>query len=223
MTTRHEQRTATRDRVLDAADARFRLRGYPETRIRDIAADAGVSVGTVMAVGDKPALLVGTFDRHIARASRPPGSPPHADGFGISNAGSDAGSVPRHASVTDSVVALLRPFLDFFVSTPALSRHYASILVSGTHNSTLFDELAEQLQHDIATLLRVADIAEPDRVARGIYLGYIGVLFSWASRGDNDAQSGARAIADVVSLALGVGAPRHRTAAARTSVDSGSS
>lgn len=64
--TREQLKQVTQQRVVDAADRLFRERGYSETTIRDIAEASGVSAGTVMATGDKNALLVRTFDRLIS-------------------------------------------------------------------------------------------------------------------------------------------------------------
>src|SRR5690606_25888699 len=62
---RSEQQAATRQKVLAAADRLFRAQGFKATTIRQIAAEAHVSTGTVMAAGDKDALLVSLFDNWI--------------------------------------------------------------------------------------------------------------------------------------------------------------
>src|SRR5690606_20984286 len=66
---RAEQQAETRERVLQAARAWFVERGFDATTIRDVAATAHVSVGTVHAhFVDKPALLRACLYDDIARA-----------------------------------------------------------------------------------------------------------------------------------------------------------
>lgn len=55
--TRSELREATRLRVLDSARRLFEARGFNATTVRAIAADAGVSAGTVMTVGDRKSVV----------------------------------------------------------------------------------------------------------------------------------------------------------------------
>ena len=61
-TPRAEVKQLTHSRVVDAAARLFVEEGFAGTSIRGIAKAAGVSVGTVMSVGDKSALLVRVFD-----------------------------------------------------------------------------------------------------------------------------------------------------------------
>ncbi len=67
---RSAQRQRTEERILTDAAALFLDRGYRGTTVRAIAESAGVSVGRVMAVGDKDALLIACYDRWIARSRR---------------------------------------------------------------------------------------------------------------------------------------------------------
>ncbi len=62
---REEQVRRTRAAVLDAAGRCFLARGYAGTTMRDVAAEAGVSVPTVFAHGGKAALLLGCVDRAV--------------------------------------------------------------------------------------------------------------------------------------------------------------
>ncbi len=58
MSTRTEQREDTRRRLLAAARGRFEVEGFEAAKLRDIAADAGVSVGSVFVhFADKRDLL----------------------------------------------------------------------------------------------------------------------------------------------------------------------
>lgn len=59
---RTKARQTTRRAVLHAAAQLFEERGFLATTVRDITQQAGVSVGIVMAAGDKEALLVELFD-----------------------------------------------------------------------------------------------------------------------------------------------------------------
>lgn len=173
MTSREDARRATESRVTKSAEKLFLRDGFRSTTIRDIATDAGVSVGTVMKVGDKSALLVSIFDRAIAtlHTQQPPAAGQSPD------TGSEA--------LMDKLFAALEPFLDVFASQLELSREYAAALVSGAHRSVVFEDLAAVLVQEIEDILRHAQMAEeliPD-AARTVYLSYLGTLFFWAGRG----------------------------------------
>ncbi|MCB9778613.1 MAG: TetR/AcrR family transcriptional regulator [Alphaproteobacteria bacterium] len=65
---RAARKAATRERLVDAAWARFRSDGYDATTLAAVAADAGVAVGTVcLHFPDKPALVAGAFHTHVQR------------------------------------------------------------------------------------------------------------------------------------------------------------
>ncbi|MFM9370996.1 TetR/AcrR family transcriptional regulator [Streptomyces sp. Da 82-17] len=190
MTSRKEQRAATRGRVLAAAGELFGTRGFEATTVRDIAAEAGVSVGTVMAVGDKAALLVELFDQRIAdlhrtRAEAPPVPPP-----------------ARPPRLADEVLALFAPFVALFAEDPQLTRHYAAGLVTGRYAAGVFDELATLLRREISDVLVRADFA-PDaagRAATTIHLAYLGALFVGAGSGEPDASGPVEDLVAVVEF-----------------------
>lgn len=165
--TREAARLATQQRVLEVAAQLFRERGFTSTSVRDIAEASGVSVGTVMAVGDKGALLVRVFDDLIAGEHEQQGRATDA--------------IPGHTTAcrVTRLVELVRPFVELFASHPNLARAYASILVSGTHDSHLFSDLAGKLTQEFAST------AGPSK-ARALYFAYLGVLFSWAGGRSND-------------------------------------
>lgn len=183
MPTRSELREATRLRVLDSARRLFEARGFNATTVRAIAADAGVSAGTVMTVGDKRTLLVKVFDEaigavHASRALTPDGSA--------------AGPVPPEtlaAQVTD----LLEPFISLFAAHPDLSRAYAAALISGAHASEVFGGLRTLLIAEIASVLSRAaggdagSRVDADALAASIHLLYIGAVFEWATGTELDA------------------------------------
>jgi len=172
-TLRDQQREETQTRVLDAAHRLFVERGFEAVTVRDIAVASGVSVGSVMAAGDKEALLVRVFDGLIERQHA---EPPAARGDG--------------ESCIDRMLDLVRPFVTLFTGHPQLSRVYAAIQVSGKQPSPLFTHLAELLIDEIGTLVVRATTASPEDAAaraRAAYFAYIGTLFSMSSRETIDA------------------------------------
>ena len=62
---RAEQAQRTRAAVLDAAGRCFLANGYAATTMKDVAAEAGVSVQTVFGQGGKAALLLACVDRAV--------------------------------------------------------------------------------------------------------------------------------------------------------------
>lgn len=171
MTSRDELRAATRAKISRTAERLFRERGYKATTIRDIAAAAGVSVGSVMTVGDKRALLVAMFDKSIAEVHRrraPQGGPITHAGAGI--------------STVDALIGLVLPFLEIFSAQSDLAREYAAALVSGTHTSVVFKDLEAALIAEIESVLANSGMPSADvpGAARTVYLSYLGTLFEWA-------------------------------------------
>lgn len=174
---REELKRATRSRVLEVADQLFQERGFTGTTVRDIAEVAGVSAGTVMAVGDKSALLVSVFDAMIAaeherRAPSAPGT-----------------TVPAVDTCVDRVEELVRPFVLLFTGRHELARTYASILMSGQHSSSLFTQLADQLIEELAAAITVrgcTPTAAAAGAAQALYSAYVGTLVTWAALGSDD-------------------------------------
>lgn len=56
--------------------------------------------------------------------------------------------------VVDAAIHLFNPFIERFTEDQALSRQYAATLMKGTHESTVFNELAAALLTEIETQLR---------------------------------------------------------------------
>lgn len=167
---RTEMRDANRTRVLDEAGRLFEDRGFAATTIRDIAAASDVSVGTVMAAGDKSALLVQMFDRAIAREHVRPRD--------------DVQAWPD-ANAVDRMMGLVNPFVTMFTERQELARTYASILVSGTHASALFTKLAARLIEEMRDVLTRSTGVGAERaveLAELAYAAYVGTLFAWAGR-----------------------------------------
>lgn len=166
---RAEKRAATRQKVLDSAERLFRSKGFSGTTVRQIAADADVSVGTVMAVGDKDSLLVAIFDGWIAAVHRE-----RADSR-------DSGaSTVAPAEVTDEVLDVFRPFVEYLTRDQELSRDYLAVVISGAHPSLVFHDLASALKAEIAATLAHSGLGSvaADRDSRVIYFSYLGILMA---------------------------------------------
>lgn len=167
---RETQRRETESRVLEAAGELFQTKGFAVTTVRDIAASAGVSTGTVMSVGDKNALLVACFDRRIDEIHRRRTEDSLADSAGVA----------------EQITALVGPFVELFTSDPELSRTYGSVLVSGHTESSIFTELASVLISEIETVVHSAGMPNAHALAESIYFAYIGRLFTWSAKNDHD-------------------------------------
>ncbi|MGH3429697.1 MAG: TetR/AcrR family transcriptional regulator [Mycobacteriales bacterium] len=189
---RSAKREATRQKVLAAAERLFRAQGFRVTRIRQIAADAGVSTGTVMAVGDKDALLVAIFDGWIASVHR----------------GRDAGhgadrAFPAVTAAVGDVLDLFEPFIAYFTLDPELSREYAAVIVRGNHKSAIFQNLALALITELEAVLSRSALTRADaaRGARVVYLAYLGLLTTAAS-GAIETQDAIDQLRQVVSFVV---------------------
>ncbi|MDP0399067.1 TetR/AcrR family transcriptional regulator [Tsukamurella strandjordii] len=191
---RSEAKADTRARVLAAADRSFRAHGFAGTTVRAIAADAGVSVGTVMAVGDKDALLIAIVDDWIAavHAERP-------------------GGEPLPALSADEAVARLvgtvAPFVTYFNADGDLSREYAAVLARGVHRSRTFGDLADELRGDFARIFAAAGHRDPEAAARSLYFVYIGLLFTTSGAAITREEAGAGLI-EAIEQILGQGVPQ---------------
>ncbi|KXO99115.1 TetR/AcrR family transcriptional regulator [Tsukamurella pseudospumae] len=184
----------TRARVLAAADRSFRARGFAGTTVRGIAADAGVSGGTVMAVGDKDALLVAVVDEWIAavHAERATGEP-------LPSLGRDE-AIAR-------LVGTVEPFVAYFNADGDLSREYAAVLARGKHRSRTFGDLGDELQAEFARILRAAGHVDPGAAGRTLYFVYIGLLFA-TSGGALAREAAAERLVEAIIQILGEGVPR---------------
>lgn len=169
-------RAETEQKVLCAAQELFDQHGYTHATIRDIACHANVSVGTVISVGDKEALLVQIFDQLI-EAEHQHRAPTAAHGC------------------VERCLELVRPFLTLFVERLDLARVYASILLSGRHSSEVFQALGERLIQEFEDAIITTQnqcarpgasaqpgaVAHPRAIAQALHAAYIGTLFIWAS------------------------------------------
>ncbi|KAB1662256.1 TetR/AcrR family transcriptional regulator [Pseudoclavibacter chungangensis] len=163
---RAAKRASSSARVLEAAATLFAERGFAASTVRDIAAHAGVSVGTVMAVGDKDRLLLDVMEQRIEGLQR--------------------GAVPERGSLPERVLALLVPFVELFVADTELARAFAGVLVAGRHRSAVFGALGTELRERVATVARsTAAIGENEASAFAalVHDAYLGVLFAGAAAG----------------------------------------
>ncbi|MFG3255426.1 TetR/AcrR family transcriptional regulator [Streptomyces sp. NPDC048172] len=174
---RGAKREATRDRVLLAAERLFRDQGFGATTVRQIAAEAEVSTGTVMSAGDKDALLVAIFDSWIDAVHR---ARAHENGDTSASASPPAPPPLSPDAAVDAVMDLVAPFVQYFARDEDLSRQYAAVIVRGTHESAIFQELARSLTAEFTGVLARAGLAGDDRErgARAVYYAYLGVLMT---------------------------------------------
>lgn len=165
---RTEQRERTRERVIASAQRLFRADGFRATTVRAIATDADVSVGTVMGVGDKEALLLACFDRWIGDIQR----------------GSGVGEALVTESAAQRIQGLVAPFLHLFESDLGLAREYGAVLARGSHETEVFAGLAIVLTDSFETVFRDAGLAgRSSAAARTTYLSYLGLLLASAATG----------------------------------------
>nr|WP_214633133.1 TetR/AcrR family transcriptional regulator [Spelaeibacter cavernicola] len=165
---RSRQREETRARIVDAAQRMFMTDGFQATTVRKIAEAAGVSVGSVMAVGDKDSLLLMAFDRWIGA---------------VHESRAAAGAVPVDDPVRN-VGDVVQPFLDLFASNAGLAREHGAILARGTHRTAVFGNLATTLIDEFEQVARAAGRgAKAPAAARALYYGYLGLLRAAAVEG----------------------------------------
>lgn len=174
-----ERRLRTEDSIVAAAGDLFLEHGFKSTTIRGIAAKAGVSVGRVMAAGDKDVLLVRCFDGWIAGLQAGEYAAPYTR---RTNAGrtTEPGAT---SAVHDHLLGIFTPFLEFFAAHEDLSRDYAAALMRVPGKPRVFTVLAAELQDKLATMLTSIGLAEDYARASAavLYDSYLGILFRWAA------------------------------------------
>lgn len=183
----------THARVLGSAERLFRENGYTATTIRQIAADANVSVGTVMAVGEKDALLVAIFDSwiravHELRAATGPTSEPGA------------------TDPVEQLVGTFGPFVEYFAGDKGLAREYAAVIVRGKQETAIFHELGASLIAEVREVLVASGVPRQraDAASDSIYLSYLGVLMI-AANGALDVNQATDRLRTVITFALSTG------------------
>ncbi len=162
-----DQRRAERDRaVLAAAGELFWSRGYAATTIPQIAAKAGVAVGTVAKVGNKDALFLRTWEegsteislRLIAEAAAEP-------------------------TITERVWAYFGQLVEAAISMPQMLRDYFVAYLRAAEHEENIARLEQVL--DALTGLLAGNRNGPDSptrlVAWTLWLSYSGLVLGLAS------------------------------------------
>lgn len=182
---RARSKNTTRLKVLTAAGALFETTGYADTSIREIAKKAGVSVGTVMSVGEKRALLVQSISHKIAKIhdglrTQPPGD----------------------------LISVINPFLEMFAGHSELSRAYASALIELGDQGQELRRLEHLLTEEILRRLAAARLTEDESrdLAGVLYHAYLGLLIGWAAGlySSQELKDQARTIINRLENAFGV-------------------
>lgn len=198
---RTDRRLRTEEKIISAAADLFLELGYKTTTVRGIAKRAEVSVGRVMAAGDKDVLLVRCYDLWIGqlqsgthvlptRARTRSGAVPSARVGAASSAGtgaaSSAGTGVRPtatSAVQNHLLEIFLPFLEFFAGHEDLSRDYAAALMRVVGKPQVFEMLAADLQDKLSSSLVSIGISEAyaQASAAALYDSYLGILFRWAA------------------------------------------
>lgn len=182
---RTDRRLRTEEKIISAAADLFLKFGYKTTTVRGIAKRAEVSVGRVMAAGDKDVLLVRCYDRWIAALQSGTYTLParaHAIAEATPSARTDAKPAATSA-VQNHLVGIFLPFLEFFAAHEDLSRDYAAALMRVAGKPQVFDTLAADLQDELSSSLISIGISEAYALASAaaLYDSYLGILLRWAA------------------------------------------
>lgn len=178
-------KNATHLKVLTAASELFENTGYADTSIRAIARKAEVSVGTVMSVGEKRALLVHCISYRIAQIhdelrNQPPGD----------------------------LISVIDPFLDMFAGHSDLSRSFASALIELGDQGQELKRLEHLLTEEILRRLATSILTEENsrNLAGVLYHAYLGLLIGWAAGrySSQELKEQARTIVNRLENAYGV-------------------
>ncbi|WP_405901365.1 TetR/AcrR family transcriptional regulator [Streptomyces sp. NBC_00727] len=177
--TRAAQKRRTATRIVEAAAQLFAEHGFQSTTVRQIAAAAGVSVGTVMAVGDKESLLGLVYDQAIA--DRIPAPPEPAE------AGAKAPAVEYLAHYFD-------PFLALFAENDDLARAYFRTLARGRPGNAALGGLRTLTEDNLTAAMVNAGMPE-ERARLGaqvMFSSYLGELMLLAAGSTDHQQTPAR-------------------------------
>ncbi|MDF4250375.1 TetR/AcrR family transcriptional regulator [Streptomyces sp. WMMB303] len=174
--TRAEQKRRTTTSIIEAAARLFQEQGFQGTTVRQIAAESSVSVGAVMAAGDKESLLSMVYDEAIAARVPAP---------------------PTARSVTSAVDYLSRyfdPFLELFTENEELARAYFRALTRGRPENAALGELRTVTEHNLTTAM--VNTGTPETRARlgaqVMFTSYLGELMLLAAGSTAHQQTAAR-------------------------------
>ena len=158
---RTARKQQTRDALITAARARFAAHGFEGTTIRDVAAQAGVAVGTVFVhFPDKTALLAATLDDQIATAL------------------AAAFATLPNASARVRVRHLIEALMRIYARTPALARVLLrEALFLGGDGGRRLDARLDAFVAALSTLLSAPGALrrglQPDDAAYAIFAAYV--------------------------------------------------
>ncbi|WLQ37925.1 helix-turn-helix domain containing protein [Streptomyces castrisilvae] len=178
--TRAAQKLRTATRITETAARLFAEHGFQSTTVRQIAAEAGVSVGAVMAVGDKESLLGLVFDRAIADRIPSPPEPPEA------------------GAAAPSAVAYLShyfdPFLGLFAENDDLARAYFRTLARGQDENASLGALRTLTEDNLSAAMVNAGVPEARARlgAQVMFAAYLGELMLLAAGSTDPRQTAAR-------------------------------
>ncbi|RCS97860.1 TetR/AcrR family transcriptional regulator [Brevibacterium aurantiacum] len=182
---RTSRRLRTEEKIISAAADLFLELGYKATTVRGIAKHAEVSVGRVMAAGDKDVLLVRCYDRWIGQLQSGTYTlPARARAITEEAPPARGGAKPAATSaVQNHLVGTFLPFLEFFAAHEDLSRDYAAALMRVAGKPQVFETLATDLQDKLSSSLISIGISEAYSQASAValYDSYLGILFRWAA------------------------------------------
>ena len=162
-----EEKTATRQRILDAAIQAFRQQGFEATTTRDIAAAADIATGTLFNYfPTKEALVEYLAGQALSKAK---------NGFGWQ--ASEGDLEEALFALVAAELRQLKPLRKFI--TPLLETSLSPLLV--TRRSETPGNLSAEHVETVAGLGRQYGIAECSPVALQMYWTlYVGVLAFWA-------------------------------------------
>ncbi|WP_079194272.1 TetR/AcrR family transcriptional regulator [Streptomyces sp. CB02923] len=174
--TRAEQKRRTTARITEAAARLFQEHGFHGTTVRQIAAEAGVSVGAVMAAGDKESLLSLVYDQAIA--ARIPAPP----------------TVESATSAVDYLSRYFDPFIDLFTENEELARAYFRALTRGRPANAALGGLRTLTESNLTTAMVNAGIphARAGLGAQVMFAGYLGELMLLAAGSTDPEQTADR-------------------------------
>ena len=158
------RRQDTEARVLERAERLFVRRGYAATSMRDIAAEADVSVGTVVSVGGKAELFVRCMEQRAT-----------ADAVA---------ALEGRADLRDALRALIAATPGLTPRGSGLTRDYLAALLTGPvpagNDDRLRDVVDRLAAYWAAHLETGPDDPLPQLRARAFYVGLDGAVFAFA-------------------------------------------
>ena len=178
--TRAAQKRRTATRIVEAAAQLFAEHGFQSTTVRQIAAEAGVSVGAVMAVGDKESLLSLVYDQAIADRIPAPPEP------------TETGTAA--ATAVGYLAHYFDPFLALFAENDDLARAYFRTLARGRPENAALGGLRTLTENNLTAAMVNAGMPE-ERARLGaqvMFSSYLGELMLLAAGSTDHQQTAAR-------------------------------